>query len=227
MPRKALRLTRSGQGGDASMEYIPSNASVLRLAAKNKAFTDSEKVYPRNFAEEPVDLEKVETPAELKPTDRAVSEYILRTLRADPKHRFNSASIGKNIHLSGITVKRSLKRLQRLGYLRLKRLNTGYINYLWYPERNGGSMTSFDASESLLRAFPELEQRVAPLGTKEAIEKARELGFQINEARALWKEFKEVCADVCLYSGDETWNKWLKCHLRIKSAGKVLERLAA
>lgn len=209
------------------MEYIPSNASVLRLAAKNKAFTDSEKVYPRNFAEEPVDLEKVETPAELKPTDRAVSEYILRTLRADPKHRFNSASIGKNIHLSGITVKRSLKRLQRLGYLRLKRLNTGYINYLWYPERNGGSMTSFDASESLLRAFPELEQRVAPLGTKEAIEKARELGFQINEARALWKEFKEVCADVCLYSGDETWNKWLKCHLRIKSAGKVLERLAA
>ena len=227
MPRKALRLTRSGQGGDASMEYIPSNASVLRLAAKNKAFTDSEKVYPRNFAEEPVDLEKVETPAELKPTDRAVSEYILRTLRADPKHRFNSASIGKNIHLSGITVKRSLKRLQRLGYLRLKRLNTGYINYLWYPERNGGSMTSFDCAESLLTAFPELEQRAAPLGTKEAIETARELGFQINEARALWKEFKEVCADVCLYSGDETWNKWLKCHLRIKSAGKVLERLAA
>lgn len=209
------------------MEYKPNNASVQRLASKNKAFTDAEKVYPRNYKQEPVDLTKVTAPAELKPTDRAVSEYILKALRADPKHRFNSASIGKNIHLSGITVKRSLKRLQRLGYLRLKRLKTGYINYLWYPERNGGSMTSFDCAESLLTAFPELEQRAAPLGTKEAIETARELGFQINEARALWKEFKEVCADVCLYSGEETWNKWLKCHLRIKSAEKVLERLAA
>lgn len=209
------------------MEYIPSNASVLRLAAKNKAFTESEKVYPRNFPEEPVDLENVETPLELPPIDSAVAGYILRTLRKNPEHCFNSSAIGEQVHLAGITVKRSLKRLQRLGYLRLKRLKTGYVKYRWHPKRDGGSLTSYDAAESLLRAFPELDQYVTPLETQEAIEQARELGFKINEARSLWKEFREVCSEMKLYSGDETWSKWLKCHLRIKSADKVLKRLAA
>ena len=209
------------------MEYIPSNASVLRLAAKNKAFTDSEKVYPRNFPEKPIDLEKVETPLELPPIDSAVAGYILRTLRKNPEHCFNSSTIGEQVHLAGITVKRSLKRLQRLGYLRLKRLKTGYVKYRWHPERDGGSLTTYDAAESLLRAFPELDQLVVPLETQEAIEQARELGFTLNEARSLWKEFKEICSEMKLYSGDETWSKWLKCHLRIKKAEKVLERLAA
>ena len=209
------------------MEYIPSNASVLRLAAKNKAFTESEKVYPRNFPEEPVDLENVETPPELPPIDSAVAGYILRTLRKNPEHCFNSSAIGEKVHLAGITVKRSLKRLQRLGYLRLKRLKTGYVKYRWHPKRDGGSLTVYDAAESLLRAFPELDQYVAPLGTQEAVEQARALGFKINEARSLWKEFREVCSEMKLYSGDETWSKWLKCHLRIKSADKVLKRLAA
>lgn len=207
------------------MEYKPTPASVQRLAAKNKAFTDSEKVYPRNFAEEPVDLEKVETPTELKPTDKAVSEYILKALRADPKHRFNSVVIGKAVKVSERTVKRSLKKLQRLGYLRLKRLKTGHVNYVWYPNQDSGSLTSYDAAESLLKAFPEIDQMVTPLGAEEAIRSARELGFTLNESRSLWKEFKEICSDVCLYSGGETWNKWLKANLRIRRADVVIETL--
>ena len=207
------------------MEYKPTNSSVQRLASKNKAFTDAEKVYPRNYKQEPVDLTKVETPAELKPTDRAVSEYILRTLRADPKYRFNSVTIGKAVKVCEKTVQRSLKRLQRLGYLRLKRLKTGHVNYLWCPNRDSGSMTSYDAADSLLRAFPEIDQLVCPLGAEEAIQAARELGFTLNESRSLWKEFKEICSDVCLYSGNETWNKWLKANLRIRRAGEVFETL--
>ena len=207
------------------MKYKPTPASVQRLASKNKAFTDSEKVYPRNFKQEPIDLAKVAAPAELKPTDKAVSEYILKTLRADPKHRFNSGDIGKAVKVSEKTVKRSLKKLQRLGYLRLKRLKTGHINYIWCPERDSGSMTAYDAAESLLSAFPELEQLVSPLDAKEAIQRARELGFTLNDSRSLFKEFKEICSDVCLYSGDETWNKWLHANLRIKRAGEVFETL--
>ena len=76
-------------------------------------------------------------------------------------------------------------------------------------------------------AFPELDQFVAPLETQDALKQARALGFKMNEARSLWKEFREVCSEMKLYSGDDTWAKWLKCHLRIKRAGKVLERLAA
>ena len=209
------------------MKYITNVTAVQRLAAKNKAFTDSEKIYPRNFPEETMDLEEVEIPPELKPIDRAVADCILRTLRKEPDYCFNSTAIGEQVHLAGITVKRSLKRLQRLGYLRLKRLKTGYVNYRWHPERDGGSLTVYDAAESLLRAFPELDQYVAPLGTQEAVEQARALGFTLNEARSLWKEFREVCSEMKLYSGDETWTKWLKCHLRIKSADKVLKRLAA
>ena len=207
------------------MEYKTTPASVMRLASKNKAFTDAEKVYPRNYKQEPVDLTKVETPAELKPTDRAVSEYILRTLRADPKHRFNSVTIGRAVKVCNKTVKRSLKRLQSLGYLRLKRLKTGHVNYVWYPNQDSGSMTSYDAAESLLRAFPEIDQQVCPLGSEEAIRSARELGFKINEARSLWKEFKQICSDVCLYSGNETWLKWLHTNLRIRRADVVIETL--
>lgn len=206
------------------MEHKPSVASVQRLVAKNKAFTDSEKIYPRNFPEEPIDLERIETPPELKPIDRAVADYIIRTLREEPEHRFNSTAIGEQVHLAGITVKRSLKRLQRLGYLRLKRLKTGHVKYGWHPDKDSGSMTSYDAAESLLRAFPELEQNAQALEQQEAVKTARGLGFKINEARSLWKEFKEVCADCRLYSGEETWNKWLKRHLSIK---QPVERLAA
>ncbi len=207
------------------MEYKPNNASVQRLASKNKAFTDSEKVYPRNFKEEPIDLTNVTAPAELKPTDKAVSEYILKALRADSKHRFNSVAIGKAVKVCEKTVKRSLKRLQRLGYLRLKRLKTGHVNYVWYPNQDSGSMTSYDAAESLLTAFPEIGQLVCPLGAEEAIEKARELGFTLNESRSLFKEFKDICSEVCLYSGEETWNKWLHTNLRIRRADVVIETL--
>ena len=207
------------------MKHKPTPASVQRLASKNKAFTDAEKVYPRNFKQEPIDLNKIAAPAELKPTDKAVSEYIIKMLRADPKHRFNSVIIGKAVMVSERTVKRSLKKLQRLGYLRLKRLKTGYVNYIWCPNQDSGSMTSYDAADCLLRAFPELEQLVCPLDAKEAIKKARGLGFTLNDSRSLWKEFKEVCADACLYSGEETWNKWLHAHLRIGRAGEVFETL--
>ena len=207
------------------MEYKPTNSSVQRLASKNKAFTDSEKVYPRNYKQEPIDLTKVETPAELKPTDRVVSEYILKALRADPKHRFNSVTIGRALKVCEKTAKRSLKRLQRLGYLRLQRLKTGHVNYIWYPNQDGGSMTSYDAAESLLRAFPEIDQMVTPLEAEEAIKGARELGFTLNEARSLFKEFKEICSDVCLYSGEETWNKWLHTNLRIRRADVIIKTI--
>lgn len=207
------------------MEDRPTPASVQRLASKNKAFTEAEKVYPRNYKQEPTDLTKVTAPAELKPTDKAVSEYILRTLKADPKHRFNSVTIGKAVHISERTVKRSLKKLQRLGYLRLQRLKTGHVNYLWCPNQDSGSLTSYDAAESLLTAFPEIDQLVCPLGAEEAIRSARELGFTLNESRSLWKEFKQICSDVCLHSGEETWNKWLHTNLRIRRADVVIETL--
>jgi hypothetical protein len=209
------------------MKYIPSVTAIQRLAAKNKAHTDSEKIYPRNLPEETIDLEEVEIPPELKPIDRAVADYILRILKKNPKYCFNSKSIGKQVHLAGITVKRSLKRLQRLGYLRLKRLKTGHIKYRWHPDCNGGSLTSYDAAESLLRSFPELGELTCPLTQQEALGLARNLGFKINEARSLWKEFKEVCADCRLYSGDETWAKWLRMNLPILSTEKTLERLAS
>jgi len=57
------------------MKYIPSDTVIQRVAAKNKALTDSEKIYPRNFPEETLDLEEVETPPELKPIDRAVAYH--------------------------------------------------------------------------------------------------------------------------------------------------------
>ena len=209
------------------MKNIPSDTVIQRVAAKNKALTDSEKIYPRNFPEETLDLEEVETPPELKPIDRAVADYILRTLRKNPEYCFNSTAIGEQVHLAGVTVKRSLKRLQRLGYLRLKRLKTGYIKYRWHPECNGGSLTSYDAAECLLRSFPELGELTCPLTQQEALGLARNLGFKINEALSLWKEFKKVCADCRLYSGDETWTKWVKMNLPTQSAEKTLERLAA
>ena len=194
------------------MSTQPSISTVQRLATKNKAFTEAEKTYPRNFPEQPIDLEKASTPSELKPIDRAVAEYIIRTLKQEPEFCFNSLAIGEQVHLAGITVKRSLKRLQRMGYLQLKRLKTGHVKYRWHPDKNGGSMTSYDASESLLRAFPELAKLVFPLEQNEAIEMARALGFKLNEARSLWKEFKEACNDCGLSAGLEMWKTWLDRH---------------
>lgn len=163
-------------------------------------------------------------PAHLNRNQKAVVRYILAQLQRDPTLTFNSATIAQAVELSSKTVQRTLKLLQREGFLRLHKLQNGFVRYTYHQHPAGASLTVYDGVESLLDTFP-AEAVVKPEPAKESFYpflKAEALG--VAEMRGLskavasefWKDFQR---QECGMGTADNWTRFINEQMKLWAVG--------
>lgn len=173
----------------------------------------------KNSASSMNDLEQAEAlplnpPAHLNRNQQAIASFILNQLSHDSKKTFNSSTIAQAVKLSSKTVQRTLKLLQREGYLRLHKLKSGHVRYTYHKRPQGRSMTVYDAVESLLEAFPEeamvkpepAPNALCPFTKADAVGIAGLRGIPKASAEALWLDYREQQAGL---ETDQNWIRYL------------------
>jgi Fe2+ or Zn2+ uptake regulation protein len=173
----------------------------------------------KNSASSLNDLEQNEElpahpPAHLNRNQKAVVRFILRQLKRDSEQTFSSSTIAETVELSVKTVQRTLKLLQREGYLRLHKLKTGFVRYTYHKSPLGHSMTVYDAVESLLVCFPDeamVKPELAPISYRpftkaDAIGIASFHGISKADAEELWQEYRTQQAGL---ETDQNWTRFL------------------
>ena len=179
---------------------------IQYLVAKNKASSMNTIEQDEELPEHP--------PAHLNRNQKAVVRYILAQLQRDLTLTFNSAAIAQAVELSSKTVQRTLKLLQREGYLRLHKLQNGFVRYTYHQHPAGASLTVYDGVESLLDTFPAeavekpepAKERFYPLFKAEALGVADLRGLNKAIATELWKDFQR---QECGLGTADNWTRFL------------------
>jgi len=179
---------------------------IQYLVAKNSASSLNDLEQTEELPEHP--------PAHLNRNQKAVVRFILRQLKRDSEKTFSSSIIAETVELSVKTVQRTLKLLQREGYLRLHKLKTGFVRYTYHQSPLGHSMTVYDAVERLLECFPDeamAKPEPAPISfhpfTKaDAVGIADLRGITKADAEELWVEYRAQQAGL---ETDQNWTRFL------------------
>ena len=179
---------------------------IQYLVAKNSASSLNDLEQTEEIPEHP--------PAHLNRNQKAVVRFILKQLKRDSEQTFSSSTIAETVELSVKTVQRTLKLLQRQGYLRLHKLKTGFVRYTYHQSPLGRSMTVYDAVESLLVCFPDeamVKPEPAPVSyhpfTKaDAVGIADLRGITKADAEELWLEYRAQQAGL---ETDQNWTRFL------------------
>jgi len=179
---------------------------IQYLVAKNSASSLNDLEQTEELPEHP--------PAHLNRNQKAIVRFIIKQLKRDSGQTFNSSTIADAVELSVKTVQRTLKLLQREGYLRLHKLKSGFVRYTYHKSSLERSMTAYDAVESLLECFQD-EAMVKPepasvsyhpFTKADAVGIADLRGITKADAGELWLEYIEQQAGL---ETDQNWTRFL------------------
>ena len=201
-------LTRNPQEGIPGT--ISNRDQIQYLIAKNSASSLNDIEQIEELPEHP--------PVHLNRNQKAIVRLILKQLKRDSEKTFSSSIIAEAVELSVKTVQRTLKLLQREGYLRLHKLKSGFVRYTYHNSPPGRSVTVYDAVESLLECFAGeamVKPEPAPFSyhsfTKaDAIGVAALHGIHRAIAEELWHDYSALQQGL---ETDQNWTRYLKDNL--------------